>query len=51
MASLCMGSKKLYDYVDNNPSFYFRSSQFVNDPNVIAKNDKFISISSALPGY
>ena len=48
VASLCMGSKKLYDYVDNNPMFYFRSSEFVNDPNVIARNDNFISISSAL---
>ncbi|MCP4023707.1 MAG: GNAT family N-acetyltransferase [Desulfobacteraceae bacterium] len=48
VASLCMGSKKLYDYVDNNPMFYFKSSAFVNDPNVIAKNDNFISISSAL---
>lgn len=48
VASLCMGSKKLYDYVDNNPIFYFKSSEFVNDPNVIAKNDNFISISSAL---
>ncbi|MFO7885589.1 MAG: GNAT family N-acetyltransferase [Desulfobacteraceae bacterium] len=48
IASLCMGSKALYDYVDNNPMFYFRSSEFVNDPNVIAKNDNFISISSAL---
>ncbi len=28
--------------------FYFKSSEFVNDPNVIAKNDNFISISSAL---
>jgi RimJ/RimL family protein N-acetyltransferase len=43
-----MGSKKLYDYVNNNPIFYFKSSEFVNDPNVIAKNDNFISISSAL---
>jgi len=48
VTSLCMGSKRLYDYVDNNPMFYFRSSEFVNDPNVIAKNDNFISISSAL---
>lgn len=48
VASLCMGSKALYDYVDNNPMFYFKSSDFVNDPNVIAKNDNFISISSAL---
>ena len=48
VASLCMGSKKLYQYVDNNPQFYFRSSEFVNDPTVIARNDNFISISSAL---
>ncbi len=48
VASLCMGSRELYDFVDNNPMFYFRSSEFVNDPNVIAKNDNFISISSAL---
>ena len=48
VASLCMGSKELYDFVDNNPIFYFKSSGFVNDPNVIAKNDNFISISSAL---
>ncbi len=48
VASLCMGSKELYDFVDNNPMFYFRSSEFVNDPTVIARNDNFVSISSAL---
>ena len=48
VASLCMGSKQLYEYVNDNPMFYFISSEFVNDPNVIAKNDNLISISSAL---
>lgn len=48
VASLCMGSAALYDFVDNNPMFYFRSSAFVNDPNTIAKNNRLISISSAL---
>jgi acyl-CoA hydrolase/GNAT superfamily N-acetyltransferase len=48
VASLCMGSEKLYRYVNNNPGFYFRASDFVNDPTVIAKNDNLISISSAL---
>jgi len=48
VASLCMGSEKIYRYVDNNPAFYFRSSEFVNDPTVIARNDNLISISSAL---
>jgi acyl-CoA hydrolase/GNAT superfamily N-acetyltransferase len=48
VASLCMGSDRLYRYVDNHPMFYFRSSEFVNDPTVIARNDQLVSISSAL---
>ena len=48
VSSLCMGSEKIYRYVDNNPAFYFRSSEFVNDPTVIARNDNLVSISSAL---
>jgi len=48
VASLCMGSKEMYDYVNENPMFYFRSSDFVNNPQVIAQNDNFTSISSAL---
>ena len=48
VASLCMGSEAIYRFVDNNPAFYFRSSEFVNDPSVIARNDRLISISSAL---
>jgi acyl-CoA hydrolase/GNAT superfamily N-acetyltransferase len=48
VTSFCMGSQKLYDFVDNNPAFYFRSSDFVNDPLVIARNDNLITISSAL---
>ena len=48
VASLCMGSEKIYQYVNDNPKFYFRSSEFVNDPATIARNDNLISISSAL---
>jgi acyl-CoA hydrolase/GNAT superfamily N-acetyltransferase len=48
VSSFCMGSQKLYSFVDNNPAFYFRSSEFVNDPLVIARNDHLITISSAL---
>ncbi|MBW1893730.1 MAG: GNAT family N-acetyltransferase [Deltaproteobacteria bacterium] len=48
VASLCMGSENIYRYVDNNPMFYFCSSDFVNDPTEIARNDNLISISSAL---
>jgi acyl-CoA hydrolase/GNAT superfamily N-acetyltransferase len=48
VASFCMGTKRLYDYVHNNPLFEFRPSIYVNDPYVIAKNDKMVSINSAL---
>jgi acyl-CoA hydrolase/GNAT superfamily N-acetyltransferase len=48
VTSMCMGSKKLYEFIHQNPIFYFRSSEFVNDPTVIARNDNLISISSAL---
>ena len=48
VASLCMGTEQLYRYVDNNPMFYFRSSEFVNDPLEIARNKHLISISSAI---
>jgi acyl-CoA hydrolase len=48
VATLCMGSERVYDYVHDNPRFYFRSSDFVNDPAVVARNDNLISISSAL---
>ena len=48
VVSLCMGSEKIYDFVNDNPMFYFRSSEFVNDPTVIAQNENLVSISSAL---
>ena len=48
VASLSMGSEKLYRFIDDNPFFDFRSSEFVSDPLVIARNDNLVSISSAL---
>ncbi len=48
MAAMCMGSKEMYDYIDGNPIFSFRSADFVNDPTQIARNDNMVSISTAL---
>ena len=48
VASLCMGSERLYDYINNNPMFLFLNSDFVSDPSIIALNQNLISISSAL---
>ena len=48
VASFCLGTKHLYDYIDDNPLFEFHPSHYVNDPIVIARNDKMISINAAL---
>lgn len=48
VTSFCKGSRRLYDYVHDNPFFEFLPSEFVNDPFVIAKNDRMVSINSAL---
>ena len=48
VTSFCMGTRRLYDRVSNNPFFEFRPTEFVNDPFVIARNDKLFSINSAL---
>ena len=42
------GTKKLYDVVDDNPSFAFLDMDYVNNPNVIMRNDKVIAINSAI---
>lgn len=48
VSTFCMGSRTTYDYIDNNPSFYFGVADFVNNPGIIGKNNNFISITSAL---
>ncbi len=48
VAAFCMGSRKLYDFVDNNPFIEFHPVSHTNDPFVIAQNDRMVSINSAL---
>ncbi|MHA2601242.1 MAG: GNAT family N-acetyltransferase [Candidatus Thorarchaeota archaeon SMTZ1-83] len=48
IASFAMGSKKLYEYVHDNPLFHFYPTEYVNDPLVIGQNRKMIAINSAL---
>ncbi|MGC9325562.1 MAG: GNAT family N-acetyltransferase [Desulfomonilia bacterium] len=48
IGSFCMGTRRLYDYVDNNPLFEFRPCRYVNNPYIIAQNDKMVSINAAL---
>ncbi len=47
IASFCIGSREVYDFVDNNPHVEFHGTAYVNNPSVIAQNSKMISITSA----
>ena len=48
VAAFVLGSQKLFDYIHENPSFEFRSISYVNDPFVVAQNDRMVAINSAL---
>jgi len=48
IASFCMGTKALYDFVDDNPMVEFHPSEYCNDPQVIARNDKMVAINTAV---
>lgn len=48
VATFCIGSQKVYDYVDGNPHIELYPSEHVNSPVKIAKNDNMISINSAI---
>jgi acyl-CoA hydrolase/GNAT superfamily N-acetyltransferase len=48
VASFCFGTRKLYDYIHDNPRFEFRPTEFTNDPFQIARNRRMVAISSAI---
>ena len=48
ITSFAFGTKKLYDYIDDNPSFAFMDVEHVNYPINIMKNKKMVAINSAI---
>ncbi len=48
LATFLMGSKRLYDYVDDNPFVEMRSCDYVNDVANIRQNPKMVAINSAI---
>ncbi|HPZ45114.1 MAG TPA: acetyl-CoA hydrolase/transferase C-terminal domain-containing protein [Coprothermobacter proteolyticus] len=48
IASFVMGTKRLYDFVDNNLAVEVHRGRIVNDPYVVAKNKKMVSVNTAL---
>ena len=47
-ATFLMGTRKLYDFVHNNPQVDMRAVDYVNDPFVIGQHDNMVSINSAI---
>ncbi len=48
LSSFAWGSRKLYDFIDNNPLFMMRESSYVNNAHLIQKNPKVTAINSAI---
>lgn len=47
VTGFALGSRRLYDYIDDNPAFTFLDIDYVNDPHVI-RNPKVVAINSAI---
>ena len=48
IAGFLMGSRRLYDFVDNNPMVELHPTEYINDPFRIAQNDRMVAINSAI---
>lgn len=48
VAGFLMGSKRLYEWVDDNPMIELHRSEYVNDPFVIAQNERMVAVNSAI---
>ena len=48
LATFCIGTRRLYDYVDNNPMFEFRPVDYNSSPVNIARNEKMVAINTAI---
>ncbi|MBS1488716.1 MAG: acetyl-CoA hydrolase/transferase family protein [Bacteroidetes bacterium] len=43
-----LGTRKLYDFVDDNPSVAVLGIDYVNDPSIIRQNPKVVAVNSAI---
>ena len=48
VAGFVLGTKRLYDWIDDNPMIEMHRSEYVNDPFVISQNDRMVAINSAI---
>ena len=48
VAGSAVGSKLLYDFIDDNPSIEFHPSDYINNPSIIARHNAMISLNTAM---
>jgi acyl-CoA hydrolase/GNAT superfamily N-acetyltransferase len=48
VTSFCLGTRALYDFVDNNRDFRFCPCDYTNDPSIISQQENMVAINSAL---
>jgi acetyl-CoA hydrolase len=48
IAGFVIGTRRLYDWVDDNPLIEFHPTEYVNDPFIIAQNDRMVALNSAI---
>lgn len=48
VASSAIGTQNLYEFLDDNPSIEFYPSDYVNDPNIISRHNKMVSMNVAM---
>ncbi len=47
VGSMCLGTKRLYSYLDRNPAFCLRSAEYVSDPGVIGRQRNMVAVGLA----
>jgi 4-hydroxybutyrate CoA-transferase len=48
IAGFLLGTQRLYNFVDNNPVVELHPTEYINDPFIIAQNEKMVAINSAI---
>jgi acyl-CoA hydrolase len=48
MVGFVLGTRRLFDFIDENPLFEFHPIKYVNDPFVVARIDRMTAINSAI---
>jgi acyl-CoA hydrolase len=48
VCTFALGSRRLYEYLDNNPLFEFHPCSYTNDPFIVARNENIVAVNSAI---